>query len=259
MWIDWVDLPAAHHPDLAASARTLAAEGDQLALTFLLNRLLNPSLKRKLETGGIRALVLQKADVLHVMTEALTCPSQSKVGPPVAKFLRQLQISGVAGVRVYGRRAGQKQPLWRYAIDLRTAVDEESAAHRHRLPRNWLSWKRNQCRSLRRRRMGVFRVWARIWCSMRPCPTPGGPLQNQTPRIQSGRAVSSSCSATACRFGFVCSQRWFVNKCCRTRGRESRSRRQHRFDLGDRRLSADIQYRLAPGSISAICDGQSSS
>jgi hypothetical protein len=72
--------------------------------------------------------VLQKADVLHVMTEALTCPSQSKVGPPVAKFLRQLQIPGVAGVRVYGRRAGQKQPLWRYAIDLRTAVDEESAA-----------------------------------------------------------------------------------------------------------------------------------
>ncbi|EGK85595.1 hypothetical protein D0A34_21310 [Microcoleus vaginatus PCC 9802] len=127
VWIDWVDLPAAHHPDLAASTRTLAAEGDQLALTFLLNRLLNPSLRRKLETGGIRAVVLQKADVLHVMTEALTCPSQSKVGPPVAKFLRQLQIPGVSGVRVYGRRAGQKLPLWRYAIDLRTAVDEESA------------------------------------------------------------------------------------------------------------------------------------
>ena len=48
--------------------------------------------------------------------------------PLAAKFLRQLQISGVAGVRVYGRRAGQKQPLWRYAIDLRTAVDEKSAA-----------------------------------------------------------------------------------------------------------------------------------
>ncbi|MEG4501622.1 hypothetical protein QUB05_31190 [Microcoleus sp. F10-C6] len=127
VWIDWVDLPAAHHPDLAASARTLAAEGDQLALTFLLNRLLNPNLRRKLETGGIRAVVLQKANVLHVMTEALTCPSQSKVGPPVVKFLRHLQIPGVAGVRVYGRRAGQKLPLWRYAIDLRTAGDEESA------------------------------------------------------------------------------------------------------------------------------------
>ncbi len=127
VWIDWVDLPAAHHPDLAPSARTLAAEGDQLALTFLLNRLLNPNLRRKLETGGIRAVVLQKANVLHVMTEALACPSQSKVGPPVAKFLRHLQIPGVSGVRVYGRRAGQKLPLWRYAIDLRTAVDGESA------------------------------------------------------------------------------------------------------------------------------------
>ncbi|MGB3265879.1 MAG: hypothetical protein WBA89_18185 [Microcoleus sp.] len=126
-WIEWVDLPAAHHPDLAASPRILAAEGDQLALTFLLNRFLNPNLNRKLETGGIRAVALHKANVLHVMTEALTCPSQSKVGPPLAKFLRQLQIPGVARVRVYGRRAGQKLPLWRYGIDLRAAVDGESA------------------------------------------------------------------------------------------------------------------------------------
>ena len=128
VWIDWVDLPAAHHPDLATSPRILATEGDQLALTFLLDRFLNPNLNRKLETGGIRAVAVHKADVLHVMTEALTCPSQSKVGPSVTKFLRQLQIPGVAGVRVYGRRAGQKLPLWRYGIDLRTAVDEQSAA-----------------------------------------------------------------------------------------------------------------------------------
>ena len=127
MWIDWVDLPAAHHPDLAASPRILAAEGDIYALTFLLDRFLNPNLNRKLETGGIRAVALHKADVLHVMTEALTCPAQSKVGPQVAKFLRQLQIPGVAGVRVYGRRAGQKLPVWRYGIDLRTAVDQDSA------------------------------------------------------------------------------------------------------------------------------------
>ncbi len=127
VWIEWVDLPAAHHPDLAASPRILAAEGDQLALTFLLNRFLNPNLNRKLETGGIRAVALHKANVLHVMTEALTCPSQSKVGPPVVKFLRHLQIPGVARVRVYGRRAGQKLPLWRYGIDLGAAVDGESA------------------------------------------------------------------------------------------------------------------------------------
>ena len=126
VWIDWLDLPAAHHPDLAAHPRTLAAEGDRSALTFLLNRLLNPNLKRKLETGGIQAVVLQKDDVLHIMTEALTCPSQSKVGPPVTKFLRQLQIPGVSGVRVYGRRAGEKIPLWRYGLDVTTAVNEAS-------------------------------------------------------------------------------------------------------------------------------------
>jgi hypothetical protein len=126
MWIEWVDLPAAHHPDLAPHPRTLAAEGDQFALTFLINRLINPNLNRKLETGGIRAVVLQKGDVLHVMTEAVTCPSQSKVASPVAKFLRQLQIRGVAGVRVYGRLAGQKMPIWKYGLDLRTTVGKQA-------------------------------------------------------------------------------------------------------------------------------------
>jgi hypothetical protein len=123
VWIEWVDLPAAHHPDLAPSPRTLAAQGDRSALTFLLNRLVNPNLNRKLQTGGIQTVAVRKDGVLHVMTEALTCPSQSKVGPPVAKFLQQLQIPGVTGVRVYGRRAGQKLPLWRYGVDLKTAGD----------------------------------------------------------------------------------------------------------------------------------------
>ena len=127
VWIDWVDLPAAHHPDLAASARTLAVEGDQLALTFLLNRLLNPNLRRKLETGGIRAVVLHKADVLHVMTEALTCPSQSKVGRGRLNFCGTYKFREWQGCESTGG-APPEMPLWRYAIDLRTAVDEESAA-----------------------------------------------------------------------------------------------------------------------------------
>ncbi|MFM9265026.1 hypothetical protein [Tychonema sp. BBK16] len=126
VWVDWLDLPAAHHPDLAAHPRTLAAEGDRSALTFLLNRLLNPNLKRKLETGGIRAVILQKDDVLHIMTESMTCPSQSHVAGPVTKFLRQLHIPGVSGVRVYGRRAGEKIPLWRCGLDVTMAVNQAS-------------------------------------------------------------------------------------------------------------------------------------
>ncbi|MDF0554957.1 DUF1574 family protein [Kamptonema sp. UHCC 0994] len=126
VWIDWLDLPAAHHPDLAVSAVTLATQGDRSALTFLINRLLNPNLDRKLQTGGIRALILPKGDLLHIMSESPTCPSQSKVGPPIAQFLRQLKIPGIVGVRVYGRRAGQKLPLWRYGVEVSTAVPEVS-------------------------------------------------------------------------------------------------------------------------------------
>jgi hypothetical protein len=126
VWIDWLDLPAAHHPDLAVSAVTLAAQGDRSALTFLINRLLNPNLDRKLQTGGIRVLILAKGDLLHIMSESPTCPSQSKVGPPIAQFLRQLKIPGIVGVRVYGRRAGQKLPLWRYGVEVGTAVSPAS-------------------------------------------------------------------------------------------------------------------------------------
>lgn len=116
-WIDWLNLPASKHPDLAPDAVTLAKSGNNSALNFLLDRLLNPDLDRKLETGGVKAIVLPKADLLHVMTEAPTCPSQSKVGQSIAEFLRELQLPGVTGVRVYGRRAGQKLPLWRYSFD----------------------------------------------------------------------------------------------------------------------------------------------
>ncbi len=51
------------------------------------------------------------------MTDAPLCPNQNQVGPSVARFLKPLQIAGVAGVQVYGRRAGQKRPLWSYGVD----------------------------------------------------------------------------------------------------------------------------------------------
>ena len=91
--------------------------GDEPAINFLLSRLLNLDLDWRLATGGIRIVVRRKTDLLHVMSDAPICPPQNQVGPPVAKFLRSLKISGVAGVRVYGRRAGQKQPSWSYGID----------------------------------------------------------------------------------------------------------------------------------------------
>lgn len=121
-WVDWLNLPAAQHPDLQPHPLTLAQQGNLEALTFLLNQIVNPDLESKLATGGVRVLLLRKGKLLHVMTEAPTCPSQSKVAPPLAEFLRTYQIDDIAGVRIYGRRAGQKHPLWRYGVALSQRV-----------------------------------------------------------------------------------------------------------------------------------------
>ena len=118
VWVEWVDLPAARRPELAISSLDLAQDGHEAALAFLLGKMLNPDLDWRITTGGIRVQVRRKQDLLHVMTDAPVCPAQRMVAEPVAKFLGQLEIPGVSGVRVYGRRAGQKQPIWSYGIDL---------------------------------------------------------------------------------------------------------------------------------------------
>ncbi|MBW4648836.1 MAG: DUF1574 domain-containing protein [Kastovskya adunca ATA6-11-RM4] len=116
-WIDWLKLPASSEPALAEPTFSLAQQGNLDALTFLLQRLLNPNLDRRLATGGIHLKIRRKQDLLHIMSEAPVCPPQAKVGSPIAKFLRQMEIPGIAGVRVYGRRAGQLSPLWNYGSD----------------------------------------------------------------------------------------------------------------------------------------------
>lgn len=116
-WVDWLDLPGADHEALAVPTRTLAEQGDLLAIVVLLTRQLNPNLDQQLATGGIRVQVLRKGDLIHVMTDAPRCPRQSQVGQPIAQFIRQLRLGGISGVRVYGRRAGQKRPRWCYGVD----------------------------------------------------------------------------------------------------------------------------------------------
>lgn len=119
-WVDWLNLPAAQHGALAESAMALAQQGDRPALQFLLSRLLNPDLNWRLATGGVRIQILDREDLLHIMSDAPVCPKQKQVGPAIAKFLRQLKIPDVAGIRVYGRRAGQNRPLWSYGADFAT-------------------------------------------------------------------------------------------------------------------------------------------
>ncbi|WP_427161585.1 DUF1574 family protein [Aliinostoc sp. HNIBRCY26] len=117
-WIDWLTLPAKEYPDLATPALELAAEGDEPAIIFLLERLLNPNLDRKLKTGGLRVLLLRKDDLFHIMCDAPICPSRKQVAPKVTQLIRQLKIPGIAGVRVYGRRSGNKEPFWHHGVDL---------------------------------------------------------------------------------------------------------------------------------------------
>ena len=116
-WVHWLDLPAAHQPDLALSTLELAKQGNLAAITFLLTRLLNPNLEDKLAIRGIRVQIRQKEDLLHIMTDALVCPRQDAIAPAIVRCLKPLQIASIAGVRIYGRRAGQQQPLWNYGID----------------------------------------------------------------------------------------------------------------------------------------------
>jgi hypothetical protein len=117
-WIDWLTLPAKEYPALAIPALELATDGDEPAIIFLLERLLNPNLDRKLKTGGLRVLLLRKDDLFHIMCDAPICPSRKQVAPKVTQFIRQLNIAGIAGVRVYGRRAGNKEPFWHHGVDL---------------------------------------------------------------------------------------------------------------------------------------------
>ncbi|MGI8504159.1 MAG: DUF1574 family protein [Hassallia sp.] len=116
-WIDWHNLPASEHPALSASAFELASSGDEPAIHFLIERLLNPDLNLRLKTGGIRVLLLRKGDLLHVMCDAPICPGRKKVAPKVTQCVRQLKIPNIIGVRVYGRRAGNKEPFWNYGVD----------------------------------------------------------------------------------------------------------------------------------------------
>ncbi|MBK1988597.1 DUF1574 domain-containing protein [Sphaerospermopsis aphanizomenoides BCCUSP55] len=116
-WVDWVSLPASIHPALATSTLALGSAGDEPAIIFLLERLLNHDMDWRLKTGGIRVLLLRKGDLLHVMCDAPNCPTRQQVATKVTQFIRQLNILGLTGVRIYGRRAGDSEPVWHHGVD----------------------------------------------------------------------------------------------------------------------------------------------
>ncbi|NJR38170.1 MAG: hypothetical protein HC781_04090 [Leptolyngbyaceae cyanobacterium CSU_1_4] len=68
-------------------------------------------------TGGTRLQLLPKNNLLHIMSEAYLCPDKQAVCSTVIRFLKPLQLPHLAGVRIYGRRSGEKHPLWKFGSD----------------------------------------------------------------------------------------------------------------------------------------------
>jgi hypothetical protein len=118
-WHDWTALPAATRPALAESTEDLAKQGDLSAIAFLLMRPLNADLDRQLATGGIRIQARHREDLIHIMADGPVSPSAKLVLAAVEDQIQPLKISSVNGVRVYGRRAGEKKPQWKESIDFR--------------------------------------------------------------------------------------------------------------------------------------------
>jgi hypothetical protein len=122
LWVHWLDLPAATEPSYMAPPLVLAEQGNLDALTFVLQRLLNPDLEQCFAEGAIDISLLTKGNVLHVMSEAPVCPLQSQIVDPTVKVLRQLSLPGITGVRIYGRISGQQLPGWSYGSEFRRAT-----------------------------------------------------------------------------------------------------------------------------------------
>lgn len=133
IWVEWLNLPATQNPELAPTPVALARQKNPDALTFLLQRLLNPDLDIRLATGGIRIKLCYKNNLLHILTEGITCPTQTQVIQPIEDFLKELSIPNLTGVRLYGRRAGQSSALWNHSLKLQssTSPTPTATAHRH--------------------------------------------------------------------------------------------------------------------------------
>lgn len=116
-WLRGLDLPAMTRPVLMPSTASLAASGDLRALAYYLTRALNPDITEQLATGGIRVQLLTKDSLLHVMADGPICPPKHAIVPIISQTLKQLRFPDIEGLRLYGRRAGQKQPIWSHGHD----------------------------------------------------------------------------------------------------------------------------------------------
>ncbi len=70
IWTHWLDLPGLGNPKFSPTPIILAARGDEDALNFILERLLNPDLDQCFAIGGIHLSLLYHQHLIHVMSES---------------------------------------------------------------------------------------------------------------------------------------------------------------------------------------------
>ncbi len=124
LWIHWLDLPATTSAIDATPPLVMAEQGDEAALTFILQRLLNPDIEQCFTNGGIGLSIMYREGILHIMSEAAVCPLQSQIVDPVVRVLKQLNVPGVIGIRIYGRIAGQQLPNWTHGDDFQRGLTQ---------------------------------------------------------------------------------------------------------------------------------------
>jgi hypothetical protein len=116
-WTHWLDLPGAKDIRYTIPPLVLAQQGDEQALRFILQRLLNPDIDRTFINGGIGISLLKRKGLLHIMSEAPACPLESQIVDPISKVLGQIALPDILGVRIHGRISGQQATKWNHAID----------------------------------------------------------------------------------------------------------------------------------------------
>lgn len=88
----------------------LAKQGDVKAITFLINRSLQPK--------GITAKVILKDACLQVMLEAVQIPDQQTLAPFIHKGVTGLKSVLIKKLNVFGRQIGEKIPAWSQELEI---------------------------------------------------------------------------------------------------------------------------------------------
>jgi hypothetical protein len=147
-WTHWLDLPGANDVRYTMPPLALAQQGDEQALRFILQRLLNPDIDRTFVNGGIGISLLKRKGLLHIMSEAPVCPLESQIVDPISKVLGQIALPDILGVRIHGRISGQQATKWNHGIDFGVEIPQLPSRTtgmpiRSNTP-NWQEWLFNK-------------------------------------------------------------------------------------------------------------------